>query len=106
MADTKMVQINLRLPSDLNEQLSIASDKDGVPRNKIFNQAVTAAVKGFDGHHKEKPEYVNTCVRLPGGLHDAIRSMANCSYGTINTQLVQILANHLGVETCVVEEEN
>ena len=106
MADNKMIQINLRLPSTLHKQLSIASDKDGVPRNKIFNQAVTAAVKSFDGHHMKKPEYVHTCVRLPSEQHDAVRSMANCVYGTINTQLVQILANHLGVETCVAEEEN
>jgi hypothetical protein len=105
MADTSTVQINLRLPSALYEQLSVASEKAGVPKNKIFNEAVTAAVKDFDGHHEGKPKYVHTCVRLPSGAHDAVRNMANCEYGTINTQLVQMLASHLGVGPCVAEEE-
>ena len=103
MADT--VQINLRLPSALYEQLTIASETDGVPKNKVFNEAVTAAVENFDGHRKDKPKYVHTCVRLPSGAHDTVRSMANCEFGTINTKLVQILAAHLGVSPCVVEEE-
>ena len=101
MADAK--QINLRLPESLYEQLSIASERTGVPKNKIFNDAVTAATNGYDGTC-EKPKYVHTCVRLPGGMHDAVRSMANEKYATINTSLVQILAEHLGVEPCVAEK--
>ena len=99
----EMIQINLRLPSTLYKQLSIASDRAGVPKNKIFNEAVTAAVGNFDGRY-EKPEYVHTCVRLPSESHDAVRSMANCEYGTINTKLVQMLAAHLGVEPCAAED--
>ena len=102
MADDK--QINLRLPVTLYEQLSIASETTGVSKNRIFNDAVTAATNGYDGTY-EKPKYVHTCVRLPGKRRDAVRSMANQKYGTINTMLVQMLADYLGVEPCVAIKE-
>ena len=101
MADDK--QINLRLPVTLYEQLTIASETTGVPKNRIFNDAVTAATNGYDGTY-DKPKYVHTCVRLPGEKHDAVRSMANQKYGTINTMLVQLLADYLGVEPCLAVE--
>lgn len=106
MADKKTTQVNLRLPEFLYEQLSAASERTGEPMNRIFSEAVTAATKGYDGRC-EKPKYVHTCVRLPSGTHDAVRSMAVSEYITINAKLVQILANRLGVEPChVVEAEN
>lgn len=101
MADTN--QVNLRLPAHLYEQLTIASEKAGVPKNTILNEAVTAATKGYDGRC-EKPKYVHTCVRLPSEEHEAVRSMAIGGYTTINTRLVQILASHLGEEPCRVVE--
>ena len=103
MAETNTVQVNLRLPDTLFEQLTIASEKAGVPKNRIFNDAVTAVTEGYDGRC-EKPKYVHTCVRLPGEMHDAVRSIAIGDFTTINAKLVQILANHLGVEQCPVVE--
>ena len=98
-------QINLRLPENLYKQLTIVSGSAGVAKNQIFNEAVTAAIEGYDARYV-KPKYVHTCVRLPGETHDAVRSMALEDYVTINAKLVQILANRLGVKPCAVETEN
>ena len=101
MAD--MTVINLRLPVALNEKLTKASGESGVPKNKVFNEAIAAAVNGYSVRC-DKPEYVHTCVRLPGDTHNAVRSMANGEYITINALMVRILAEHLGAEPCVAEE--
>ncbi len=97
------IVINLRLPEALSKELSLTSENMGVPKNKIFNDAVTAAVGDYDGHC-DKPKYVHTCVRLPVETHHAVRSMANEEYLTINTKFVGILADYLGVESCVAED--
>jgi len=99
-----MKVVNLRLPDSLNKELGKASAKSGVPKNRIFNDAVAAALEGYDGHC-DKPKYINTCVRLPGESYDAVRSMANEKYMTMNTSFIQILVEHLGVEPCHVAEE-
>lgn len=99
-----MTVINLRLPESLNEKLNSTSGKSGAPKNKIFNDAVTAAVKDDLDGHCEKPKHVHTCVRLPIGTHNAVKSMANRKFLSINAMMVEMLANHLGVEPCVVED--
>ncbi len=98
-----MKVVNLRLPDSLNDELNKASEESGLPKNRIFNQAVTAALENYNGNYR-KPKYVHTCVRLPDELHSSVRSMAYESCMTMNVSFIRILANHLGVNTCVVEE--
>jgi predicted DNA-binding protein len=98
-----MKVVNLRLPDSLNNELNKASEESGLPKNRIFNQAVTAALENYNGNYG-KPEYVHTCVRLPGELYDTVRSIANKNCTSMNVSFIHILANHLGVDTCVVEE--
>lgn len=102
MAD--MTVINLRLPESLNEKLNSTSGKSGVPKNKIFNDAVTAAIDMYHNGHCAKPKHVHTCVRLPISMHGIVRSMANEEFLSINAKMVKILADYLGVEPCVAED--